>query len=48
MPWGDIVIDAVFFPGAVDGDKLKLLPQEGMEWVGYSESSLRFVAMECS
>ena len=46
MPGCVIVIDAVFFPGAVDGDQFKLLSKEGMKRVGYPESSLRFAAME--
>lgn len=46
MPWCDIVIDAVFFPGAMDGDPFKLLPQKGMKRVSYAENSLRIVAME--
>ena len=48
MAWCDVVIDAVFFPGAMNGDELELLAQKGMKWMGYEKSLGRFVVMECS
>jgi len=48
MAWCNIVINTVFFPGAMDGNQLKLLAQQRMKRMGYEKSFGRFVVKERS